>query len=593
MWVCLRRRQLVHRGAALGVRAGPPRADRDAARRQHHVRQRSLRRGVRLVLRSPERLRLRHQFAWAACSTGQSPTSSPTTTGTASGSRGPASSRAAGRSRFAIPFRSFRFREGGTSLGHELPAPRRAGRTRVAFSRRCWRRGAGRRCRACRRRRRSPVSRCPASSATSTSSRTRSARWPTDKRARRPYVERSGRRDRLRREMGHPADAHRRHHGQHRLRSGRRRRSAGQPDALQPASSRRSATSSSKAPTPSTSAAVGRAAAAPAGRRRAGRRAEHQHDAAALLQPAHRPQQRPRGPDPRRRAAARTIGPVAVRRAQHADRRVRVGALAPSTNFTVLQGQPRHLPAQPRRRAWSRRRDPDARPRHRAASRRRQPGLRRGRHGEPDRRGLASSATWRRPTRPGAGTARATAATGDGSTGTPTATACRPSTCTSAPTFNPEVGFLRRTAFRRSFGQARFSPRPGGAACERSIYEASADYITDTQNRPESKELQGTYRMELENSDIWSIDATQNYERLDHPLRSWAGHLRAARRIHASTRCVAPTRSASSGACPASSSTAYGGFYDGTLTELTWRGPRRVLEPVLPRADDVLEPRRW
>ncbi len=152
-------------------------------------------------------------------------------------------------------------------------------------------------------------------------------------------------------------------------------------------------------------------------------------------------------------------------------------------------------------------------------------------------------------------------------------------------TFNPEVGFLRRTAFRRSFGQARFSPRSGWRGVRKVFYEASADYITDTQNRPESKELQGTYRMELENSDIWSVDVTQNYERLvtrfevgqgvyvppgEYTFNQVRGTYNLGQQRPVSGSVV----------------TAYGEYYDGTLTELTWRGrvefsSRFYLEPTM------------
>jgi Domain of unknown function (DUF5916) len=137
--------------------------------------------------------------------------------------------------------------------------------------------------------------------------------------------------------------------------------------------------------------------------------------------------------------------------------------------------------------------------------------------------------------------------------------------------FNPEVGFLRRTAFRRSFGQARFSPRPGWRGVRKIFYEASADYITDTANRPESKELQATYRMELENSDIWSVDVTENYERLvtrfevgenvfvppgEYEFNQVRGTYTLGQQRRVSGSIVV----------------AGGGFYEGTLTELTWRG---------------------
>ena len=46
--------------------------------------------------------------------------------------------------------------------------------------------------------------------------------------------------------------------------------------------------------------------------------------------------------------------------------------------------------------------------------------------------------------------------------------------------FRPEVGYVRRTDFRRSFGQARFSPRPKASRLIRKLtWQGSFDYVTD------------------------------------------------------------------------------------------------------------------
>jgi hypothetical protein len=137
--------------------------------------------------------------------------------------------------------------------------------------------------------------------------------------------------------------------------------------------------------------------------------------------------------------------------------------------------------------------------------------------------------------------------------------------------FNPEIGFLRRTAFRRSFGQARFSPRPGWKGVRKVFYEASADYITDTANRPESKELQGTYRMELQNSDIWSVDVTRNFERLISRFEV-AKHVFVPVGEYVFDQVRGTYMLGQQRAISGSVVAARGTFYDGTLTELTWRG---------------------
>jgi hypothetical protein len=153
------------------------------------------------------------------------------------------------------------------------------------------------------------------------------------------------------------------------------------------------------------------------------------------------------------------------------------------------------------------------------------------------------------------------------------------------PNFNPEVGFLRRASFRRSFGQARFSPRPRWRGVRKVIYIASVDYITDMKNRPESKEIQGTYEMNLDNSDTWSVEATKNYERLNNAFEVGKNVFvpvgeYAFKQVRG-TYSMGTQRPLSG-----SISAARGSFYDGTLSEVTWRGRVEVskqlyAEPVL------------
>lgn len=138
--------------------------------------------------------------------------------------------------------------------------------------------------------------------------------------------------------------------------------------------------------------------------------------------------------------------------------------------------------------------------------------------------------------------------------------------------FRPDVGFLRRTAFRRSFAQARYSPRPARLAAVRKLfYEASIDYATDMQGRVESREQQGTFRMELESGDQWSVEYTRSFELLATPFT-------VAKQVVVppgeytfdrlrTTYQLGPQRRVSGWL-----TAARGSFYAGTLTELSWRG---------------------
>ena len=85
--------------------------------------------------------------------------------------------------------------------------------------------------------------------------------------------------------------------------------------------------------------------------------------------------------------------------------------------------------------------------------------------------------------------------------------------------FNPEVGFLRRDDFERSFGSFRFSPRPRALAAVRKFsWEGRFDYITDRAGVLETRETQGQFGIEFENSDLFNATYTRSYEFLEQPF---------------------------------------------------------------------------
>jgi TolB-like protein len=86
--------------------------------------------------------------------------------------------------------------------------------------------------------------------------------------------------------------------------------------------------------------------------------------------------------------------------------------------------------------------------------------------------------------------------------------------------FNPEVGFLRRSAFERSFVSARFSPRPMAIAAIRKLsWSGRVDYITDRDRVLETRDLEGQFGIEFESSDRFNVRVTRSYELLDRPFR--------------------------------------------------------------------------
>ena len=81
--------------------------------------------------------------------------------------------------------------------------------------------------------------------------------------------------------------------------------------------------------------------------------------------------------------------------------------------------------------------------------------------------------------------------------------------------FNPEVGFLRRDDFRRTFASFDFKPRPRGIRAVRQFtWGGSLDYIENGEGQVETRTAQLWFNTEFENSDRFSVDMIRNHELL-------------------------------------------------------------------------------
>ena len=86
--------------------------------------------------------------------------------------------------------------------------------------------------------------------------------------------------------------------------------------------------------------------------------------------------------------------------------------------------------------------------------------------------------------------------------------------------FNPEVGFVRRDDFKRSFVSTRFSPRPKSSKRVRQYtWQGSLEYILNGAGSVESRQQTGLFSTEFENSDRLSASVNRNYELLVQPFR--------------------------------------------------------------------------
>ena len=86
--------------------------------------------------------------------------------------------------------------------------------------------------------------------------------------------------------------------------------------------------------------------------------------------------------------------------------------------------------------------------------------------------------------------------------------------------FNPEVGFVRRYDMRRSSAQARFSPRPRASTLVRKyITQGSIDYVENGAGRLETRDSEGVFGIEFQNSDRSTASYISSYEFLPRPFR--------------------------------------------------------------------------
>ena len=86
--------------------------------------------------------------------------------------------------------------------------------------------------------------------------------------------------------------------------------------------------------------------------------------------------------------------------------------------------------------------------------------------------------------------------------------------------FNPEIGFMRRQDFRRSFGQASFSPRHLASDLVRKYtLQASIEYITsDSTGMLETREAIARFDIQFENGEKWRTHYSRQFEFLTEPF---------------------------------------------------------------------------
>ena len=140
--------------------------------------------------------------------------------------------------------------------------------------------------------------------------------------------------------------------------------------------------------------------------------------------------------------------------------------------------------------------------------------------------------------------------------------------------FNPEVGLVRRDDFKRSFGSARFSPRPRSIRSVRKFtWEGSIEDFQNGAGQTETRVWNGRFNTELQNSDQFTIEASKNHELLVAPFNIATGVTIPVGEYDFSDAQVSymfgQQRPASG-----SISLQHGHFYDGKITTLGVSGAR-------------------
>jgi hypothetical protein len=89
--------------------------------------------------------------------------------------------------------------------------------------------------------------------------------------------------------------------------------------------------------------------------------------------------------------------------------------------------------------------------------------------------------------------------------------------------FNPDMGFVRRLDTRRSFAQARFSPRPTKSVVRRYSFVMSGTYIENGARRIDAREVDGSFAVEFQTGDRFSLSYDRTFEFLPTAFRIATG----------------------------------------------------------------------
>ena len=153
--------------------------------------------------------------------------------------------------------------------------------------------------------------------------------------------------------------------------------------------------------------------------------------------------------------------------------------------------------------------------------------------------------------------------------------------------FDAQTGYVRRTDFRRTFGEARFSPRPKKRDIVRKYtYLGSFDYLTDASGTTvQNRQARGLFQADYQSSDVLSVEFTRDYELVPRSFTIATGVVvpRGAYsyQLLRTTYTLGPQRLFAGRV-----SAGRGTFYNGTRSEASYNGrvaivPQFAIEPAI------------
>lgn len=138
--------------------------------------------------------------------------------------------------------------------------------------------------------------------------------------------------------------------------------------------------------------------------------------------------------------------------------------------------------------------------------------------------------------------------------------------------FNPEVGFLARDDFRRTYVLARYSPRPKLRGVRRLLWDGRFDHIAGAADGAlQTRTATATFRTEFRSGDVVTFTAE---DKDDRPLRAFAlpGGLRVAPGIYVQRQGIVTLQLGSQRRVTGTVSGAAGGFYGGEQVTASYSG---------------------